>query len=70
MSARPKKKITIYLEQDLARALDLEARLRGLPTTRAAADALRRVFLDEKDDAVADTVKMRLDRLEKREVVR
>ncbi|MDX2275630.1 MAG: hypothetical protein NW206_09295 [Hyphomonadaceae bacterium] len=70
MSARPKKKITIYLEQDLARALDLEARLRGLPTTRAAADALRRVFLDEKDEAVADAVKMRLDRLEKREVVR
>jgi hypothetical protein len=70
MTARPKKKITIYLEQDLALAVDIEARLRGLPTTRAAADALRRIFLDEKDEAVADTVKMRLDRLEKREVVR
>ncbi|PZO55828.1 MAG: hypothetical protein DCF16_01800 [Alphaproteobacteria bacterium] len=70
MSARPKKKITIYLEPDLARALDTEAHIRGLPTTRAAADALRRVFLDEKDEAVADTVKMRLDRVEKREVVR
>ncbi|MEZ5957249.1 MAG: hypothetical protein R3C27_08585 [Hyphomonadaceae bacterium] len=42
----------------------------GVCRRRAAADALRRVFLDEKDDAVADTVKMRLDRLEKREVVR
>jgi hypothetical protein len=70
VTAKPKKKITIYLEHDLARALDLEARLRGLPTTRAAADALRRIFLDEKDEAVADTVKMRLDRVEKREVVR
>jgi len=70
MSARPKKKLTIYLEDDLARALDVDARLRGLPVTRAAADAMRRIYLDEKDDAVADTVKMRLDRVEKREVVR
>ncbi|MBY0565985.1 MAG: hypothetical protein K2P70_01640 [Hyphomonadaceae bacterium] len=70
MSARPRKKITIYLEDDLARALDVDARLRGLATTRAAADAMRRIYLDEKDEAVADTVKMRLDRLEKREVVR
>lgn len=70
MSARPKKKITIYLEDDLARALDVDARLRGLPVTRAAADAMRRIYLDEKDPAVADTVKMRLDRVEKREVAR
>ncbi len=69
MSAR-KKKLTIYLEPDLARALDVDARLRGLPTTRAAADAMRRIYLDETDPAVADTVKMRLDRVEKREVVR
>lgn len=70
MSARPRKKITIYLEDDLARALDVDARLRGLAVTRAAADAMRRIYLDEKDAAVADTVKMRLDRVEKREVVR
>lgn len=69
MSAR-KKKLTIYLEADLARAVDVDARLRGLALTRAAADALRRIYLDEKDPAVADTVKMRLDRVEKREVVR
>ncbi|MGH6951877.1 MAG: hypothetical protein ACREH4_13500, partial [Vitreimonas sp.] len=70
MSARAKRKLTIYLEDDLARALDVDARLRGLPVTRAAADAMRRIYLDEKDPAVADTVKMRLDRVEKREVVR
>ena len=70
MSARAKKKLTIYLEDDLARALDVDARLRGLAVTRAAADAMRRIYLDEKDPAVADTVKMRLDRVEKREVVR
>ncbi|MEQ1818592.1 MAG: hypothetical protein ABL871_08275 [Terricaulis sp.] len=70
MSTRPKKKLTIYLEDDLARALDVDARLRGLPVTRAVADAMRRIYLDEKDSAVADTVKMRLDRVEKREVVR
>lgn len=70
MSARSRKKITIYLEADLARALDVDARLRGLPVTRAAADAMRRIYLDDKDPAVADTVKMRLDRVEKREVVR
>jgi hypothetical protein len=69
MSAR-KKKLTIYLEDDLARALDVDARLRGLPVTRAAADAMRRIYLDEADPAVADTVKMRLDRVEKREIVR
>jgi len=70
MRARAKKKLTIYLEDDLARALDVDARIRGLPVTRAAADAMRRIYLDEKDAAVADTVKMRLDRVEKREVVR
>lgn len=70
MSAPLRRKLTIYLEDDLARALDVDAQLRGLPTTRAAADAMRRVLLDEKDTAVADTVKMRLDRVEKREVVR
>jgi hypothetical protein len=69
MSVR-RKKLTVYLEDDLYRALDAEARLRSLPTTRAAADAMRRIFLDEKDPAVADTVKMRLDRIEKREVAR
>jgi hypothetical protein len=69
MSVR-KKKLTIYLEDDIFRALDVDARLRGLPTTRAAADCMRRIYLDEKDPAVADTVKMRLDRVEKREVVR
>lgn len=70
MTRRPKKKITIYLEDELARALDVDARLRGLPVTRAAAGAMRRIYLDENDAAVADTVKMRLDRVEKREVVR
>lgn len=70
MTARPKKKLTIYLEDELARALDVDARLKGLPVTRAAADAMRRIYLDEQDAAVADTVKMRLDRVEKREVVR
>lgn len=70
MSAPVRRKVTIYLEADLARALEKDADTRGLATTRAAADALRRVLLDEKDTAVADTVKMRLDRVEKREVVR
>lgn len=70
MNAPIRRKVTIYLEADLARALDKDADTRGLATTRAAADALRRILLDEKDTAVADTVKMRLDRVEKREVVR
>lgn len=70
MSAPLRRKLTIYLEEDLSRALDVDAQLRGLATTRAAADAIRRILLDEKDTAVADTVKMRLDRVEKREIVR
>lgn len=65
-----RKKITIYLEGDLARALEIDARASGLPLTRAAAVALRRIYLDEKDAAVADTVKMRLDRVERREAIR
>lgn len=65
-----RQKLTFYLEGDLAKALDQDAQKRHLPRTRAAADALRRALLDEKDQAVADTVKMRLDRLEKREVIR
>lgn len=65
-----RQKLTIYLEPDLAKALDDDVHVRNLPITRVAADALRRALLDEKDQALADTVKMRLDRLEKREVVR
>jgi len=63
-------KMTLYLEPDLARAVDQDARKRHLPTTRAAADAIRRALVDERAEGLADTVKMRLDRLEKREVIR
>ena len=63
-------KMTLYLEPDLARAVDQDARKRHLPTTRAAADAIRRALVDEQAEGLADTVKMRLDRLEKREVIR
>lgn len=70
MTEKRRTKVTIYLEPDVARALSADARERGLPTTRAAADAMRRIYLDEKDPAVADTVKMRLDRVEKRDVAR
>lgn len=63
-------KMTLYLEPDLARAVREEARKRHLPLTRAAADAMRRALLDERAEGLADTVKMRLDRLEKREVIR
>ena len=63
-------KMTLYLEPDLARAVTEDARKRHLPQTRAAADAIRRALLDERPEGLADTIKMRLDRLEKREVIR
>ena len=43
---------------------------RGLNLSRAANDALRRALIDEAGEALADTVKARLDRLDKRDHAR
>lgn len=67
---RTRRQVTLHLDPDIANALDAEAIRRGLNASRAANDALRRVLIDGGDAAVADLVKVRLDRLDKRDVVR
>src|SRR5882672_4093350 len=64
------KKLTVYLQADVARALERDARQRGLPITRAAGDAIRQALLAELDPAAADTIKKRLERLEQRQIAR
>jgi len=65
-----KRQITLHLDADIARALDGEAARRGLTLSRAANDAMRRALIDEAGDGLADTVKSRLDRLDKRDHLR
>lgn len=65
MSSR--RQITLHLDDATARALEVEAGRRGLTLSRAANDGLRRVLIDEANDALADTVKARLDRLDQRQ---
>ncbi|MFO0430517.1 MAG: hypothetical protein ACK5Z6_04445, partial [Hyphomonadaceae bacterium] len=47
-----------------------EAKLRGLTLSRAANDALKRVLIHDRADAIADTIKARLDRLDQRDLAR
>ncbi|MBT9446957.1 MAG: ribbon-helix-helix protein, CopG family [Hyphomonadaceae bacterium] len=67
---RTRRQVTLHLDPDILAALDAEARRRGLNTSRAANDVLRRVLLDGGDAAIADQVRTRLDRLDKRDAHR
>ena len=67
---RTRRQVTLHLDLDAAEALDAEACRRGLNVSRAANDALRRALIDERDETLADTVKARLDRLDKRDAAR
>jgi hypothetical protein len=62
--------LTLHLDADVAAAIEAEGRRRGLNLSRAANDALRRVLIDEVGQTLADTVKARLDRLDKRDHTR
>ncbi len=62
--------MTRYSRPGLLAALDADATWRGLNTSRAANDVLRRVLLDGGDAAIADQVRTRLDRLEMRDAHR
>jgi hypothetical protein len=62
-----RRQITLHLDDATARALEVEAHRRGLTLSRAANDGLRRVFIDEATEVLADTVKARLDRLDQRQ---
>lgn len=65
-----KRQLTLHLDPDIVRVLDLEASRRGLTLSRAANDALRRALIDEAGEGLATTVKSRLDRMEKRDHAR
>lgn len=65
-----KRQLTLHFDAEVAAAIEAEARKRGLNLSRAANDALRRALIDEAGEALADTVKARLDRLDKRDHAR
>jgi hypothetical protein len=65
-----KRQLTLHLDADVAAAVEAEGKRRGLNLSRAANDALRRALIDEAGQALADTIKARLDRLDKRDHAR
>jgi len=67
---RNRKQVTLHLDLQIADALEIEAMKRGLNSSRAANDILRRVLVDEATEKIADTVKARLDRLDRRDAER
>jgi len=60
----------LHFDAEVAAAIGAEATRRGLTLSRAANDALRRALIDEAGDGLADTVRMRLDRLDKHDSAR
>ncbi|MBN8607021.1 MAG: hypothetical protein J0L81_08905 [Caulobacterales bacterium] len=65
-----KRQLTLHLDADVAAAIEAEGKRRGLNLSRAANDTLRRALIDEAGQALAETVKARLDRLDKRDLAR
>lgn len=65
-----KRQLTLHLDADVAAAIEAESKRRGLNLSRAANDTIRRALIDEAGQALADTVKARLDRLDKRDAIR
>jgi len=65
-----KRQLTLHLDADVAAAIEAEGKRRGLNLSRAANDTLRRALIDEAGQALADTIKARLDRLDKRDHAR
>lgn len=65
-----KRQLTLHLDADVAAAIEAEGKRRGLNLSRAANDTLRRALIDEAGQALADTIKGRLDRLDKRDHAR
>jgi hypothetical protein len=65
-----RKQLTLHLDDTTARALDREAKLRGLTLSRTANDSLKRVLIQERGETITDTIKARLDRLDQRDLAR
>lgn len=68
--AAPKRQMTLHFDAEVAAALEIQAKRRGLTLARAANEIVRRALVDEATEKLADTVKMRLDRLDRREQAR
>ena len=68
-SPRPatKRQLTLHFDADVANALEAEAKRRGLTLARAANAIVRTSLIDEATEKLADTVKARLDRLDRRD---
>ncbi len=65
-----KRQLTLHFDAEVAAAIEAEAQKRRLNLSRAANDTLRRALIDEAGEVLADTVKARLDRLDKRDHAR
>lgn len=65
-----KRQLMLHLDAEVIEAIETHAQSRGLNLSRATNDALRRSLIDETGDALANTVKARLDRLDKRDSLR
>lgn len=65
-----KRQLTLHFDADVAAAIEAEGKGRGLTLSRAANDAIRRALLDETGDGLANTIKARLERLDKRDHAR
>lgn len=65
-----KRQLTLHLDPDVAAAIEVEGKRRGLTLSRAANDAVRRALLDDSSDGLAASIRARLDRLDNRDRMR
>lgn len=65
-----KRQITLHLDADVAAAVEAEGKRLGLTLSRTANDAMRRALLDDAGEGLANAIRARLDRLDKRDHAR
>lgn len=65
-----KRQLTLHLDADVAAAIETEGKRLGLTLSRTANDAMRRTLLDDAGEGLANAIRARLDRLEKRDQAR
>lgn len=65
-----KRQLTLHLDADVATAVETEGKRLGLTLSRTANDAMRRALLDDAGEGLANAIRARLDRLDKRDQAR
>lgn len=65
-----KRQLTLHLDADVAAAVEAEGKRLGLTLSRTANDAMRRALLDDAGEGLANAIRARLDRLDKRDHAR